>query len=54
MGWIVLSEPVGWFQIGGMGLVMGAMWLLVKNDAPGKQGLDTSKPVDLERSEPLN
>lgn len=54
MGWIVLSEPVSWFQIGGMALVMGAMWLLVKNDAPNKQqGLDTSK-VDLDRSEPLN
>jgi drug/metabolite transporter (DMT)-like permease len=37
MGWIVLSEPITWMQIGGMSLVMGAMWLLVRNDAPNKE-----------------
>jgi drug/metabolite transporter (DMT)-like permease len=37
MGWIVLSEPITWIQIGGMSLVMGAMWLLVRNDAPNKE-----------------
>jgi drug/metabolite transporter (DMT)-like permease len=37
MGWIVLSEPITWIQIGGMCLVMGAMWLLVRNDAPNKE-----------------
>lgn len=33
MGWAVLSEPITLLQIGGMILVMGAMWLLVRNDA---------------------
>ena len=33
MGWAVLSEPITWFQIAGMTLVMGAMWLLVSKDA---------------------
>jgi drug/metabolite transporter (DMT)-like permease len=37
MGWAVLSEPITWLQISGMGLVMGAMWLLVRNDAPVKK-----------------
>jgi drug/metabolite transporter (DMT)-like permease len=55
MGWIVLSEPITWLQLGGMSLVMGAMWLLVRNDAPSKQkGLDNPKPLDLEGSDPLN
>jgi drug/metabolite transporter (DMT)-like permease len=49
MGWIVLSEPITWLQIGGMGLVMGAMWLLVRNDAP-----NTTKPIDPEGSGPLS
>ena len=55
MGWIVLSESITWIQLGGMGLVMGAMWLLVRNDAPSKQkGLNSTKPLDLEGSDPLN
>jgi drug/metabolite transporter (DMT)-like permease len=54
MGWIVLSEPITWIQIGGMSLVMGAMWLLVRNDAPSKQGQNSTKPIDLEGSDPLN
>lgn len=54
MGWIVLSEPITWIQIGGMSLVMGAMWLLVRNDAPSKQGPNSTKPIDLEGSDPLN
>ncbi|AGG33717.1 hypothetical protein D521_1149 [beta proteobacterium CB] len=55
MGWIVLSEPITWIQLGGMGLVIGAMWLLVRNDAPSKQkGQNTTKPLDLEGSDPLN
>lgn len=55
MGWIVLSEPITWLQIGGMGLVMGAMWLLVRNDAPNKQqDLNTTKPIDPEGSGPLS
>jgi drug/metabolite transporter (DMT)-like permease len=55
MGWIVLSEPITWLQIGGMGLVMGAMWLLVRNDAPNKQqDPNTTKPIDPEGSGPLS
>jgi drug/metabolite transporter (DMT)-like permease len=55
MGWIVLSEPITWVQMGGMSLVMGAMWLLVRNDAPNKQqGQGSTKPLDLEGSDPLN
>ncbi|QWE29991.1 DMT family transporter [Polynucleobacter sp. Adler-ghost] len=55
MGWIVLSEPITWMQMGGMSLVMGAMWLLVRNDAPNKQqGQGYTKPLDLEGSDPLN
>lgn len=55
MGWIVLSEPITWTQMGGMSLVMGAMWLLVRNDAPNKQqGQGSTKPLDLEGSDPLN
>ena len=54
MGWIVLSEPITWIQVGGMSLVMGAMWLLVRNNAPEKQkGLNSTKPLDLEGSDPL-
>lgn len=55
MGWIVLSEPITWMQMGGMSLVMGAMWLLVRNDASNKQqGQGSTKPLDLEGSDPLN
>lgn len=55
MGWVVLSEPITWIQLGGMGLVMGAMWLLVRNDNPDKQkGANSSKPLNFEGSDPLN
>jgi len=55
MGWIILSEPITWIQIGGMGLVMGAMWLLVRNDAPNKrQNLNSAKPIDPEGTDPLS
>jgi drug/metabolite transporter (DMT)-like permease len=55
MGWAVLSEPITWLQIGGMGLVIGAMWLLVRNDTPSKPtGLDTTKSIKLERTDLLN
>ncbi|QWE15904.1 DMT family transporter [Polynucleobacter sp. AP-Nino-20-G2] len=55
MGWAVLSEPVTWIQISGMSLVMGAMWLLVRNDAPAKKkGLDTPRSTDYEGSDPIN
>ncbi|QWE17962.1 DMT family transporter [Polynucleobacter corsicus] len=55
MGWIALSEPITWIQMGGMSLVMGAMWLLVRNDAPNKQqGQNSIKPLDPEGSDPLS
>jgi drug/metabolite transporter (DMT)-like permease len=55
MGWIVLSEPITWIQIGGMSLVMGAMWLLVRNNAPGEQqDPNPIKPIDPEGSDPLS
>jgi len=58
MGWVVLSEPITWIQIAGMGLVMGAMWLLVKNDAPkesrGPKESAASKTDDPETNNPLN
>jgi drug/metabolite transporter (DMT)-like permease len=55
MGWLVLSEPITWIQLCGMSLVMGAMWLLVRNDAPSKQeGFKSKKASELEGSDPLN
>jgi len=49
MGWIVLSEPITWIQISGMSLVIGAMWLLVRNDAPSKRGeLNSTKSSTLD------
>lgn len=55
MGWLVLSEPVTWIQLSGMSLVIGAMWLLVRNDSPIKQeGLKNKKSLELEGSDPLN
>ncbi len=55
MGWVFLSEPITWIQISGMALVIGAMWLLVRNDAPSKpSGQDKEKSINLERSDPLN
>jgi drug/metabolite transporter (DMT)-like permease len=55
MGWLVLSEPITWIQMGGMSLVMGAMWLLVRNDAPNtQQGRNPTKPLDPEGSNPLS
>ena len=55
MGWIVLSEPITWIQVGGMSLVMGAMWLLVRNNAPDKKkGLNSTKSLDIEGSDSLN
>ena len=32
MGWAILAEAITWMQIAGMSLVVGAMWLLVRND----------------------
>jgi drug/metabolite transporter (DMT)-like permease len=55
MGWLVLSEPITWIQLCGMSLVIGAMWLLVRNDAPSKQEeLKSKKLSELEGSDSLN
>jgi hypothetical protein len=45
LGYFILSEPITWIQIGGMSLVMAAMWLLVRNDDPRKKSSNT-KPSD--------
>jgi drug/metabolite transporter (DMT)-like permease len=46
MGWLVLSETISLLQIGGMVIVMAAMWLLVKNDPTDKAILAKSTEVD--------
>lgn len=51
MGWAVLSEPITLLQVAGMILVMGAMWLLVRNDA-SKTNRATAASVD--GADPLN
>jgi drug/metabolite transporter (DMT)-like permease len=54
LGYFVLSEPITWLQIAGMALVIAAMWLLVRNDAPSKRSSDSKKSDDLDELEPLN
>lgn len=54
MGYLILSEPITWTQIGGMTLVIAAMWLLVRNDAPTKKSPDLKKSDDFDSAEPLN
>lgn len=55
MGSIVLSEPITWIQISGMALVMGAMWLLVRNDPPATQKeTGPSKAPDFKRPDISN
>jgi drug/metabolite transporter (DMT)-like permease len=46
MGWLVLSETVSLLQLGGMLIVIVAMWLLVKNDPTDKVILAKSTEVD--------
>ena len=43
MGWAVLSEPISWFQIAGMTLVIGAMWLLVSKNAHKQKPLESEE-----------
>ncbi len=50
MGWAVLSEPITLLQIAGMILVMGAMWLLVRNDASKTNRVAAS----VDNADPLN
>jgi len=40
LGYYILSEPITWMQIGGMLLVIAAMWLLVRKDTPRKKSDD--------------
>jgi drug/metabolite transporter (DMT)-like permease len=55
MGWAVLSEPITFLQIGGMTLVMGAMWMLVRNDSSSKTaGIQIHKAGDINNTDPLN
>ncbi|WP_231969444.1 DMT family transporter [Polynucleobacter necessarius] len=54
MGYFILAEPITWIQISGMALVISAMWLLVRNDAPSKKSSDSKQSADLESAEPLN
>jgi drug/metabolite transporter (DMT)-like permease len=54
MGYFILSEPITWMQIAGMALVISAMWLLVRNDAPIKKSPDFKKSDDFDEIEPLN
>lgn len=54
LGYFILSEPITWLQIAGMTLVIAAMWLLVRNNAPRKRSSDFKKSDDLDEVEPLN
>jgi drug/metabolite transporter (DMT)-like permease len=54
MGYLILSEPVTWMQIGGMALVIAAMWLLVRNDPPKKKSPDSNESGDLDEAKVLN
>ena len=54
LGYFILSEPITSMQIAGMTLVIVAMWLLVRNDAPRKKSSDFRKSDDLDEIEPLN
>ncbi|MEA9567020.1 MULTISPECIES: DMT family transporter [unclassified Polynucleobacter] len=54
MGYLILAEPITWTQIGGMTLVMAAMWLLVRNDAPTKKSPNPKGSDDFDSAEPLN
>jgi drug/metabolite transporter (DMT)-like permease len=54
LGYFILSEPITWTQIAGMGLVIAAMWLLVRNDAPRKKSPDLKKSDDLNDAELLS
>jgi drug/metabolite transporter (DMT)-like permease len=54
MGYLILGEPITWIQIGGMAIVIAAMWLLVRNDAPRKKSPDPKRSDDFDGTEPLN
>ena len=54
LGYFILSEPITWIQISGMSLVMAAMWLLVRNDAPRKKPPNSKELDDFDKTESLN
>jgi drug/metabolite transporter (DMT)-like permease len=54
LGYFILSEPITWIQISGMGLVMAAMWLLVRNDDARKKSPNSSEQGDFDKTESLN
>jgi len=54
MGYLILSEPVTWTQIGGMTLVIAAMWLLVRTDPTKKKSSDSNESDDLDKAKILN
>ena len=54
MGYLILSEPVTWTQIGGMTLVITAMWLLVRTDPTKKKSPDLNESDDLDKAKILN
>ncbi|ABP34578.1 DMT family transporter [Polynucleobacter asymbioticus] len=54
MGYLILSEPVTWMQIGGMTLVIAAMWLLVRSDPPKKKSPDSNESSDVDDAKILN
>jgi drug/metabolite transporter (DMT)-like permease len=54
MGYLILAEPITLTQIGGMALVIAAMWLLVRNDAPRKKSPGSKRSEDFDGAEPLN
>jgi len=54
LGYFILSESITLMQISGMVLVIAAMWLLVRNDAPRKKSSDSKTSDDFNEVEPLN
>jgi len=54
LGYFILSEPITWIQIGGMSLVIAAMWLLVRNDDPRKKSSNTKPSDDFNRPDALS
>ena len=54
LGYFILSEAITWLQIGGMSLVMAAMWLLVRNDGPRKKSSNAKQSDDFDGADALN
>ena len=54
LGYFILSEPITWVQISGMGLVIAAMWLLVRNQDARKKSPNSSELDDFNKTESLN